>query len=86
MAPALRVWALKSVLAPLSRLEMEPLFPAHGALLSLISGPNATADNLETASRAVWVIGRIPSVNPTMLPRCTRRSLVRVLLRNFEAT
>ncbi len=43
-------WALKSALAALPRLEIAPLFPAHGALLSLISGPNATTDNFETAS------------------------------------
>ena len=48
-------WALKSALAALPRLEIEPLFPAHGALLSLISGPNATTDNFETASNPVQV-------------------------------
>jgi len=43
-------WTLKSALAALPRLEIEPLFPAHGALLSSISVLNATADNFEIAS------------------------------------
>ena len=44
MGPGLTDWALKSVLAMLPRLETEALFPADGALLSLILGPNATSD------------------------------------------
>ena len=49
-------WARKSALAALPRLEIAPLFPAHGALLSLISGPNATVANFETASKYYWDI------------------------------
>ena len=49
-------WTLKSALAALPHLEIAPLFLAHGALPQenlkwLISGPNATVDNLETAPR-----------------------------------
>jgi hypothetical protein len=46
-------WALKSPLAASPRLEIAPLVPAHGALLSLISGPNAITDNFEAASNTL---------------------------------
>ena len=43
-------WLVKSALAALPRLEIAPLFPAHGALLSPISRANTTTNNFETAS------------------------------------
>ena len=45
-------WLVKSALAALPRLEIAPLFPAHGALLSPISRANTTTNNFETASNA----------------------------------
>ena len=44
---------LKSALTALPYLEMEPPFPAHGALSSPISGCNATSSIFQTASRYV---------------------------------
>ena len=46
-------WVLKSALAVLLCLEIDSLFPAYSTLTlpSLISAPNATVDNFETAFR-----------------------------------
>ena len=41
---------LKSALAALPCWEMEPLFPARGALLSPISAHNMAANSFQTAS------------------------------------
>jgi len=49
---------LKSALTALPYLEMEPPFPAHGALSSPISGCNATPSIFETASNYVLVARR----------------------------
>ena len=43
-------YGLKSALAALPRLKIQPVFPAHGALPSPILGHNAPVDMFETAS------------------------------------
>jgi hypothetical protein len=49
--PGPKGYTLKSALTALPCLEMEPPFPAHGALSSPISGYNATPSIFDTASR-----------------------------------
>ena len=82
-APALRIGVLKSPLAALPRLEIGSLFPAHGALLSLISGPNATTDNFEIASKCILAalqsrrfLARLNDKNRSSRDRQTRGPLL----------